>query len=91
VYSLLLEDYSVNSDLTNNAAMKLLYSIASDLKMAPLLYHISIFTTLMAILNEPRVPRYKVSGWNRWEGIILDRGRWSQAHPFLLNSSTYVC
>lgn len=60
VYSLVLADYHSNGDTTNNAVVKMLYHISSDLKMVPLLYHISVFRTLLAIMNEPPAPRFKV-------------------------------
>ena len=39
----------------------MLYRIAVQFKMQPLLYHISIFRTLLAILQEPPANRYKVT------------------------------
>ena len=60
VYSLVLADYSTNQDSTNHAVVKMLYRIAVQLKMAPLLYQISVFRTFLAILSEPSAPRFKV-------------------------------
>lgn len=59
-YSLVLADYSTNQDITNHAVVKMLYRISVQLKMAPLLYHVSIFRTFMNILSDPPVPRLKV-------------------------------
>lgn len=60
VYSLVLADFSKNTDLTNHAVVKMLYRISVQLNMTPLLYQISIFRTLLAILSEPPVPRLQV-------------------------------
>ena len=60
VYTLVLADYSTNEEAINHAVLKMLYRIAVQLKMSPLLYQISIFRTFMAILNEPPTSRLKV-------------------------------
>ncbi len=60
VYSLLLSDYACNSELINHVVVKMLYRIAFQLNMAPLLYQISVFRTFLAILSEPCGPRLKV-------------------------------
>ena len=56
-----MADYRHNSERVNHAVVKMLYRIAVQLKMQPLLYHISIFRTLLAILQEPPANRYKVT------------------------------
>lgn len=60
VYGLVLVDFSKNTDLTNHAVVKMLYRISVQLNMTPLLYQISIFRTLLAILSEPPAPRLQV-------------------------------
>lgn len=59
-YCLVLADYSRNSDSVNHAVIKMLYRIAVQLKMSPLLYQISVFRTLNEILHEPQTTKYKV-------------------------------
>lgn len=59
-YCLVLSDYSKNADSVNHAVVKMLYRIAVQLKMHPLLYQVSVFRTLLAILQEPSTNRYKV-------------------------------
>lgn len=61
-YCLVLADYAKNSDSVNHAVVKMLYRIAVQLKMHPLLYQISVFRTLLAILQEPPTNRYRVTG-----------------------------
>ena len=60
MYSLLLGDYLTNTDLINHVVVKMLYRVAFQLNMAPLLYQISIFRTFLDILTQPKVPRLKV-------------------------------
>lgn len=57
-YSLVLSTYSTNSDQLNHAIIKMFHYIAVTHHMSPMLYHISLFCTLLSILNEPVVPRY---------------------------------
>ena len=59
-YCIALADYNKNSDTVNHAVVKMLYRITVQLKMAPLLYQISVFRTLNEILHEPTTTRYKV-------------------------------
>ena len=60
-YSLVLASYNTNSDAINHVVVRMLHRIAVDLKMAPLLYQISVFRTMQAVLHEPRVERLKVA------------------------------
>ncbi len=68
---LLLADYSSNSELTNHAVLKMLYCIAVKMKMAPLLYHSTMFQTFHAILAEPPGPRIKVLLANYVQLLLL--------------------
>ncbi len=63
-YALVLKDYHKNADSVNHAVVKMLHRIAVELRKAPLLYHISIFRTMQAILQEPQCSRYRVSSTN---------------------------
>ncbi len=56
----MLKEYPQNSEAVNHAVVKMLYRIACQLKMAPLLYQISVFRTLQLIMDEPSTPRFKV-------------------------------
>ena len=68
-YSIVLADYNTNSDAINHAVVKMLYRIAVQLKMAPLLYQITIFSTFLEILSEPPVPRMKVGVVRSVDGL----------------------
>ena len=57
---MVLADYRTNSDTINHAVVKMLHRVSVDLKMAPLLYQLSVFTTMQNILHEPTTGRYKV-------------------------------
>ena len=60
-YCLILSNYRNNSSTLNHAVVKMLYRIAVDMKMTPLLYQISIFRIFLSILQEPPSPRVHVS------------------------------
>ena len=64
----MLGDYSSNTELTTHVVAKMLYRISIQLKMTPLLFHISIFRTLQQILTEPQTPRMKVLIKHAWVG-----------------------
>ena len=57
---MVLADYRTNSDTINHVVVKMLHRVSVDLKMAPLLYQLSVFTTMQNILHEPTTGRYKV-------------------------------
>ena len=57
---MVLADYRTNPDTINHAVVKMLHRVSVDLKMAPLLYQLSVFRTMQAILHEPATGRYKV-------------------------------
>ncbi|KAL5509288.1 hypothetical protein EMCRGX_G004628 [Ephydatia muelleri] len=57
-YCLVLKDYRTNPDHINHAVVKMLFRIAVEMKMGPLLYQLSVFRTMQAILHEPAVPKY---------------------------------
>lgn len=59
-YCIVLTNYGSNPTSLNHAAVKMLYRIAFDLKMAPMLYQISIFRIFQSILKEPDSPRVHV-------------------------------
>ena len=59
-YSMVLADYRTNSDTINHAVVKMLHRVSVHLKMAPLLYQLSVFRTMQSILHEPTTGRYKV-------------------------------
>ena len=60
VYSLALAGYRDNSDQLNHSIVKMLHRIAVRHNMAPMLFQVSVFRILSAILNESPLPRYKV-------------------------------
>ena len=60
-YCVVLSNYRNNSTALNHAVAKMLYRIAFEMKMAPLLYQISIFRIFQSILQEPDSPRIHVS------------------------------
>ena len=57
---MVLADYRTNPDTINHAVVKMLHRVSVDLKMTPLLYQLSVFRTMQAILHEPATGRYKV-------------------------------
>lgn len=59
-YALVLASYSTNSEELNHAVVKMLYRVAVKHSTAPMLYHITVFNTMMSILQEPPVHRFKV-------------------------------
>ncbi len=61
VYCTVLKTYSTNSDELNNAIVKMLHRVAVKHKMTAMLFQISVFTTMLSILQEPPVPRFKVN------------------------------
>ncbi len=74
-YCLVLKEYRKNSEAVNHAVVKMLYRIAIQLKMAPLLYQISIFRTLQSIMEEPTSSRFKVhSVCTKYRIIIIIAG-----------------
>ena len=60
-YCVILSNYRNNPSSLNHAVVKMLFRIAFELKMAPLLYQISIFRIFLSILQEPNSPRTHVS------------------------------
>jgi timeless len=51
-YCLLLQNYRQNSSHTNHCIIKMLHRVSIQCRMAPMLYHISVFKTLDEILND---------------------------------------
>ena len=60
-YCLALSNYRNNSIALNHAAVKMLYRISVELKMAPLLFQISVFRIFHSILQEPATSKIHVS------------------------------
>ena len=58
-FSFLLSQYSINTDFTNHALVKMLHRICYQCKKFPLLYQLSIFSVFQFILDESNASRYK--------------------------------
>lgn len=78
-YSLVLADYASNGDTINHAVVKMLYRLAVQLDMKPLLYQMSIFKIFQQILEDPPTPRMKVRE--------VVSGGWPQCHSHTLSLS----
>ena len=59
-YCYLLSFHATNSDCTNHCIVKMLHRIAVSLKLAPLLYQVTLFKTFQEILSSHST-RYKVT------------------------------
>ena len=79
---MVLADYRTNSDTINHAVVKMLHRVSVHLKMAPLLYQLSVFRTMQSILHEPTTGRYKV------HPLSLPHTTLSYHHLFIPSSPT---
>ena len=77
-YCYLLSFHATNSDHTNHCIVKMLHRVAVNLKLAPLLYQVTLFKTFQEILSS-RSTRYKVrkckEGSAKFCGQIVSLGR----------------